>query len=106
MPHTLLAQELRRLVGAGVCGLRIQPPVTGPLDDPAATGLWQAAAELGIAIDVNLAQDDYHQVAARAAEFPTVPIILDHCGWLVGRDPQTRGRPSAPLSPCPDTLIP
>jgi len=79
---------LKELVGAGACGLRIQPIVTGrPLDDPSETPLWQAAAELGIAIDVNLPQQEYSQVARRAEQFPTVPIILDHCGWLIGRDP-------------------
>ena len=78
--------ELRRLVAAGASALRIQPVVTGrPLDDPAATPLWQAAAELGIAVDVNLAQNEYEQVVRRAKEFPSVPIIVDHCGWLVGR---------------------
>jgi len=82
--------ELRRLVGAGAAGLRIQPIVTGrPLDDPAATPLWEAAAELGIAIDVNLPQQDYDQIARRAREFPTIPIVVDHCGWLVGSDPET-----------------
>ena len=82
--------ELRRLVAEGACGLRIQPIVTGqPLDAPAATPLWAAAAELGIAVDVNLPQHEYDQVATRAAEFPTVPIIVDHCGWLVGSDPET-----------------
>ena len=28
-------------------------------------------------------------MARRASEFPTVPIVLDHCGWLVGSDPET-----------------
>jgi L-fuconolactonase len=82
--------ELRRLVAGGASGLRIQPSVTGrPLADPAATPLWQVAAELGIAVDVNLAQHEYEQVAQRAREFPSVPIVLDHCGWLVGFDPET-----------------
>ena len=82
--------ELRRLVAGGASGLRIQPIVTArPLDDPAATPLWQVAAELGIAVDVILAQHEYEQVAQRAREFPSVPIVLDHCGWLVGFDPET-----------------
>jgi L-fuconolactonase len=81
--------ELRRLVGEGASGLRIQPPVSGPLDDPRATALWQVAAELGIPVDVNLPQHDYPQVAPRARQFPDLSIIVDHCGWLVGNDPSS-----------------
>ena len=63
-------QELRRLVAAGATGLRIQPPVTGPLDDPRATPLWDVANELGLPVDVNLPQQDYAQV------WHAVPVVV------------------------------
>ena len=62
--------ELAELVRLGASGLRIQPPVTGhPLDDPAAEGLWAAAAAAGIPVDVNLAQADYKKQVAAVARY-------------------------------------
>jgi predicted TIM-barrel fold metal-dependent hydrolase len=75
----------------GVCGLRIHGRVfsLGPYDDPVTTPIWAKAAELGIALDACAALDEYPALARRAQEFPTLPIILDHCGYISpGYDPE------------------
>ena len=98
--------ELARLAQQGASGLRIQPPCTGPLIDPRQTPIWEAARDNDITVQVNLPQEyldegslhaqpnreqfsvpGYEQVAQRAREFPTVKIILDHCGWMSGANP-------------------
>jgi L-fuconolactonase len=68
----------------GVCGLRIHGRTMnlGPYDDPATTPLWTKAAELGITLDACAALDEYPQIAKRAAQFPDLRIILDHCGYI------------------------
>jgi len=68
----------------GVCGLRIHGRVMrlGPYDDPATTPLWAKAAELGITLDACAALDEYPLVAKRAEQFPNLPTILDHCGYV------------------------
>jgi len=68
----------------GVSGLRIHGRTMnlGPYDDPATTPLWRKAADLGIALDACAALDEYPQLAKRAQEFPDLPIILDHCGYI------------------------
>jgi len=81
----------------GVSGLRIHGRTVdlGPYDDPATTPLWAKAAELGITVDACAALDEYPQIAGRAAEFPDLPIVLDHCGYISGE-----------LSPIEPTLGP
>jgi predicted TIM-barrel fold metal-dependent hydrolase len=81
----------------GVCGLRIHGRTVdlGPYDDPATTPLWAKAAELGVTLDACAALDEYPKVAQRALEFPDLPIILDHCGYISGE-----------LSPREPTLAP
>lgn len=68
----------------GVCGLRIQGRILdmGPVDDPATTPLWKRATDLGLTLDVNASQAEYPDVANRAREFPDMPIVLDHCGYV------------------------
>ena len=97
------ASELRRLVAEGACGLRIQPPCTGPLTDPQQTPIWEVATELGITVQVNLPQElldsnmchaqpagaqfpepGWAQIQQRAREFPNTNIVIDHCGWMSG----------------------
>jgi predicted TIM-barrel fold metal-dependent hydrolase len=68
----------------GVSGLRIHGRVMqlGPYDDPATTPLWATAADLGITLDACAALDEYPLIAKRAEQFPHLPIILDHCGYI------------------------
>lgn len=78
-------QRLEQYVNEfGVCGLRIQGTISklGAFDDPAATPLWRKAADLGLPIDINATHAEYPQVARRIREFPSVPVILDHCGYI------------------------
>jgi predicted TIM-barrel fold metal-dependent hydrolase len=78
-------EQLRRYVeDHGVCGLRIQGRILGmdPVDQEATTPLWQQAADLGIALDINASQPEYDAVARRARQFPSLPIVLDHCGYV------------------------
>ena len=78
----------------GVSGLRIHGRTfdLGPYDDPATTPLWAKAAELGIALDACAFVDEYPQLARRAEQYPHLPIILDHCGYIAGAGQN----PSAP----------
>jgi L-fuconolactonase len=78
--------RLERLVREhGVSGLRIQGRMwkLGPLDDPDATPLWAKAADLDLTVDVNATLDEYPQVARRAAQFPRLRLVLDHCGYVL-----------------------
>lgn len=70
----------------GVCGLRIQGQISrlGAFDDPAATPIWEKAAELGIPIDINATHAEYAQVEKRIQQFPQTPVLLDHCGYISG----------------------
>jgi predicted TIM-barrel fold metal-dependent hydrolase len=78
-------QRLERYVKEnGVSGVRVQGRLCkwGPFDDPEATPLWAKAAELGITVDANAAQEEYPQVVKRAVQFPEMRIVLDHCGYV------------------------
>lgn len=81
----------------GVCGLRIQGQISGlgRFDDPAATPIWEKAADLGLPIDINATHAEYAQVENRIRQFPHIPVILDHCGYI-----------SADLSPHAPTVEP
>jgi L-fuconolactonase len=78
-------QQLEHYVNEyGVCGLRIQGKISrlGRFDDPRATPLWQKAADLGLPIDINATHEEYSQVERRIRQFPQIPVILDHCGYI------------------------
>jgi predicted TIM-barrel fold metal-dependent hydrolase len=80
-------EQLARYVGEhGVSGLRIHGRVMkiATYDDPATTPLWAKAAELGVVLDACAALDEYPLLARRAEQFPELPIILDHCGYIAG----------------------
>ena len=80
-------QQLERYVTQhGVCGLRIQGQISGlgRFDDPAATPIWQKAADLGLPIDINATHAEYPQVEKRIRQFPQLAVLLDHCGYISG----------------------
>ena len=56
----------------GVCGLRIQGQISGlgHFDDPAATPIWEKAADLGLPIDINATHAEYAQVETAFVNFP------------------------------------
>jgi predicted TIM-barrel fold metal-dependent hydrolase len=78
------AQLERYVKEFGVSGMRIHGRCfdLGPYDDPRTTPLWSKAAELGITLDACAALDEYPQLGRRAEQFPELPIILDHCGYI------------------------
>ena len=77
-------EKLRRLVSEGASGLRIhgRPFNDIACDDPVTTPLWRAAAELDLAVDLCVTQDQYTEVETRLKEFSSLRVILDHCGYL------------------------
>ena len=65
----------------GCRGMRLRPAV--PAEKEAFSHqdtfpLWERAAELGVVINVLCNADDVPAIAAMAARFPTVDIIIDH----------------------------
>ncbi len=68
------------VVGRGCRGLRLRPKL---VDESAAFGprsysLWERARRLGIVISVLANPEHLSTLAALAARFPEVPIVLDH----------------------------
>jgi len=87
------ADEVRALSSRpGFSGIRLfaigaSPPAW--LDDPATDTLWAAAVELDVRIVVALLPPDLPRLRRRLAQFPGVPVVLDHCGFpdLTGGPP-------------------
>jgi predicted TIM-barrel fold metal-dependent hydrolase len=85
-PHSpdVLAVLVQRF---NVCALRVEP--AGPrrvvYDHPGNRRLYAAARELGIAVNAVLTGEAAAQLAQLLADFPEVPVVLDHCfGLSVG----------------------
>lgn len=47
-------------------------------DDPGVIALWQTAADLGLVIELHIGPNYARQSAARIADFPTTPVLIDH----------------------------
>ena len=47
-------------------------------DDPGVIALWQAAAELGLIVELHIGPNYAGQVAARIADHPNTPVLIDH----------------------------
>lgn len=47
-------------------------------DDPGVVALWQIAAELGLIVELHIGPNYARQAAARIADFPTTPVLIDH----------------------------
>jgi len=65
----------------GCRGLRLRPrfaPEAAVFGDPATYPLWERARDLNIPINLLANPEHLPTVAALAARFPAVPIILDH----------------------------
>lgn len=50
------------------------------LDDPRLNTFWEAAASLGIPVDIQVRYASLPAVAQIAKSYPTVPLIVDHIG--------------------------
>jgi predicted TIM-barrel fold metal-dependent hydrolase len=71
---------LARLVKEyGIKGMRSIPAQDGRLDHPGVRALWRTALDLGVVINVLTNRDKADQVDAMLADFPTLPVVLDHC---------------------------
>ena len=46
--------------------------------DPGVLALWQAAADLGLVVELHIGPNYARQAAARIADFPTTPVLIDH----------------------------
>ncbi len=47
-------------------------------DDPGVVALWRAAADLGLVVELHIGPNYARQAAARIAEFPDTPVLIDH----------------------------
>jgi predicted TIM-barrel fold metal-dependent hydrolase len=47
-------------------------------DDPGVVALWQAAADLGLIVELHIGPNYGRQVAKRIADFPDTPVLIDH----------------------------
>ena len=47
-------------------------------DDPGVIALWQTAADLGLIVELHIGPNYARQAAARIADFPTTPVLIDH----------------------------
>lgn len=85
--------KLHALATEGASGIRIHgKDLNGvELDDPVSTPLWEAVSDLGITVDAWAVLDEYPRLEARIKQFPNVPVILDHCGYVgLGYDPPSQ----------------
>lgn len=56
--------------------------MTAPLDDPDARAIVATAADLDIPVVLLIISSQLSSVRALADEFPSVPFVLDHCGFV------------------------
>ncbi|MCC6457054.1 MAG: amidohydrolase family protein [Caldilineaceae bacterium] len=47
-------------------------------DEPGVAALWQTAADLGIIVELHIGPNYGRQVAARIADYPDTPVLIDH----------------------------
>lgn len=63
----------------GIRGMRSIPARGGKLDHPGVRALWKAALEAGIVINVLIGREKAPEADKLLAEFPSLPVVLDHC---------------------------
>lgn len=75
--------RLEHWVERGCRGLRLRPRIAdeaGSFGDPTTFPLWEAAARLGVVVNVLSGPEHNATIAALAERFPQVPIVVDHLG--------------------------
>lgn len=63
----------------GIRGMRSIPAKDGRFDHPGVRGLWKAATEAGIVINVLIGLDKVPELERMLAAFPKLRVVLDHC---------------------------
>jgi predicted TIM-barrel fold metal-dependent hydrolase len=63
----------------GIRGMRSIPAKDGRLDHPGVRGLWKAATEAGIVINVLIGREKAPELERMLAAFPKLRVVLDHC---------------------------
>lgn len=88
--------ELERLVGEGATGVRLQPSVRSPGDDPLA--IWRKAAELGITVSCGGSREEFadDRFAEVFEACPSLPIVIEHLGSLKWSDLDPSGAARRP----------
>ena len=90
-------ERMRYWLSKGMTGMRIYARGSKikeawlSIDDPANAAAWEAAAELGISVALNVHARDagLEQIRNVATRYPTVPVVIDH----LGRPPIADGPP-------------
>lgn len=62
----------------GVRGIRIVPTAPGGLEGAGIRALWRAASDLGLVVNVVVGHEQAGALAARLAEFPATPTVIEH----------------------------
>ena len=63
----------------GIRGMRSIPAADGTLDGPGVRGLWAAAQELGIVVNLLIEPELADQADRLLGRFPGLRVVLDHC---------------------------
>jgi predicted TIM-barrel fold metal-dependent hydrolase len=74
----------RDVTDGGMRGVRLfaVTGMTAPLDDPGTAAIVAAAADLGIPVVLLVLGAQLPLARALVAAFPSVPFVLDHCGFV------------------------
>lgn len=85
--------RLAELVAEGFAGLRLDPLGwgTGPLVDGTVLPLWDAAADLGLVVELLIGPDQLAALATIAGRWPGTPVVIEHMARYLARpeDPNT-----------------
>ncbi|MCC6169278.1 MAG: amidohydrolase family protein [Caldilineaceae bacterium] len=73
----LVAQE-PRIIAVRFHAHRGKEQYLNSFDDPGVVALWRAAADLGLVVELHIGPNYANQVAARIADYPETPVLIDH----------------------------
>ena len=94
----------------GVAGVRLFGIGTAPpawFDDAAGAALWNAAIDLELGLVATLLTPELPRLVRMVAQFPDVPVVLDHCGFpdLTGGPPYPAAGPLFALADLPSVHL-
>lgn len=82
----LVAQE-PKLVAVRFHAHRGKEQYLDSFDDAGVIALWQAAADLGLIVELHIGPNYGRQVASRIVDFPNTPVLIDHLAEPVMGNP-------------------